>query len=161
MTMIPEGCYITRYHWISMSLPNHDIVHFTHLMFHFSEGSLKLASESETRRSAFYPSSSLNSTFGFKIQDRKGRMHRFNCGIALSLFPFFFGGKKIAFPAFIEIMWVKFTFGSISETHSLADLIACIVQRVGDDIDKNNLPQILVIRLSQTMQIAPFSSLFK
>ncbi|XP_020261085.1 CBS domain-containing protein CBSCBSPB1-like isoform X1 [Asparagus officinalis] len=73
-----------------------------------SEGSLKFAPESETGRSAFYPSSSLSSTFGFKIQDRKGRMHRFNC-----------------------------------ETHSLADLIACILQRVGDDIDKNNVPQIL------------------
>jgi len=66
-----------------MSLTNHDIVQFTKLMFHFSEGSLKLASESETGRSAFYPSSGLNTTFGFKIQDRKGRMHRFNCGTDL------------------------------------------------------------------------------
>lgn len=73
-----------------------------------SEGSLKLASESDAGRSVLYPSSGLISTFGFKIQDRKGRMHRFNC-----------------------------------ETHSLTDLIACILQRVGDDIDKNNLPQIL------------------
>lgn len=73
-----------------------------------SEGSLKLASESEAGRSAFYSPASVNSIFGFKIQDRKGRMHRFNC-----------------------------------ETQNLADLIACILQRVGDDIDKNNLPQIL------------------
>lgn len=31
-----------------------------------------------------------------------------------------------------------------SETHSLADLIAAIIQRVGDDIDPRKLPQILV-----------------
>jgi len=32
-------------------------------------------------RSAFFPASGLSSTFGFKIQDKQGRMHRFNCGI--------------------------------------------------------------------------------
>lgn len=73
-----------------------------------SEGSLKLISESEAGRSAFCPSPGLNTTFGFKIQDRRGRMHRFNC-----------------------------------DTQSLVDLIACILQRIGDDIDRNNLPQIL------------------
>nr|CAD1839053.1 unnamed protein product [Ananas comosus var. bracteatus] len=74
-----------------------------------SEGSMKVASEAtEAGRSAFYPVSGLSSTFGFKLQDKHGRMHRFNC-----------------------------------ETESLADLITCILQRVGDDIDRNNLPQIL------------------
>ncbi|OAY86065.1 CBS domain-containing protein CBSCBSPB5 [Ananas comosus] len=34
-------------------------------------------------------------------------------------------------------------FYPVSETESLADLITCILQRVGDDIDRNNLPQIL------------------
>lgn len=32
----------------------------------------------------------------------------------------------------------------ISDTRSLADLLTSIIQRVGDDIDRNNLPQILV-----------------
>jgi hypothetical protein len=32
-----------------------------------------------------------------------------------------------------------------SETSSLTDLITSIVQRVGDDIDRKNLPQILVL----------------
>ncbi|CAL5327443.1 hypothetical protein CsSME_00007150 [Camellia sinensis var. sinensis] len=74
-----------------------------------SEGSLKMASESaETARSLPFPSSSLPNTFAFKIQDKKGRMHRFIC-----------------------------------DTRSLADLITAILQRVGDDIDRNNLPHIL------------------
>ncbi|KAB2002083.1 hypothetical protein ES319_D11G041600v1 [Gossypium barbadense] len=42
-----------------------------------SESSLKLASE--TGRCLPYPSSYLPNTFGFKIQDRRGRMHRFIC----------------------------------------------------------------------------------
>ncbi|XP_058103123.1 CBS domain-containing protein CBSCBSPB5-like [Magnolia sinica] len=73
-----------------------------------SEGSLRLASEgTDAGRSAF-PSSGLGTTFGFKLEDRKGRMHRFNC-----------------------------------DTRSLTDLITAILQRVGDDIDRNHLPQIL------------------
>ncbi|CAK9183186.1 unnamed protein product [Ilex paraguariensis] len=74
-----------------------------------SENSLKLASEgAETGRSLPHPSLTLPNTFAFKIQDKKGRMHRFNC-----------------------------------ETRSLADLLTAILQRVGNDIDRNNLPQIL------------------
>ncbi|XP_016450564.1 CBS domain-containing protein CBSCBSPB1 [Nicotiana tabacum] len=74
-----------------------------------SEGSQKLASEgAETGRSIPYPPASLPITFAFKIQDRKGRMHRFNCDI-----------------------------------RSMTDLITSIIQRMGDDIDRNNLPQIL------------------
>ncbi|KAK8695075.1 hypothetical protein V6N13_072617 [Hibiscus sabdariffa] len=33
----------------------------------------------ETRRSLSYPSSNMPNTFGFKIQDKRGRMHRFSC----------------------------------------------------------------------------------
>ncbi|XP_047316879.1 CBS domain-containing protein CBSCBSPB1-like [Impatiens glandulifera] len=74
-----------------------------------SEGSFKLTSEGgETGRSQPYPSSGLPSTFAFKIQDKQGRMHRFNC-----------------------------------DTKNLADVVTAILQRVGDDIDRNNLPQIL------------------
>lgn len=74
-----------------------------------SEGSLKLASEgTETARSLHYPTSSMPNTFSFKIEDRKGRMHRFNCDI-----------------------------------RSLTELVTSILQRVGSDIDRNNLPQIL------------------
>uniref|UniRef100_A0A453GCY7 CBS domain-containing protein n=1 Tax=Aegilops tauschii subsp. strangulata TaxID=200361 RepID=A0A453GCY7_AEGTS len=76
-----------------------------------SEGSTKVASEvADMGRSAFFPPSGLSSTFGFKIQDKQGRMHRFNC-----------------------------------ETSSLTELITSILQRLGDDIDKLNLPQILVL----------------
>ncbi|XP_015060285.1 CBS domain-containing protein CBSCBSPB5-like isoform X2 [Solanum pennellii] len=71
--------------------------------------SLKFASEgAELRRCISYPSSSLSNTFAFKIQDRTGRMHRFNCNIG-----------------------------------SMRDLITAIIQRVGDDIKRKNLPQIL------------------
>ncbi|KQK11277.1 CBS domain-containing protein CBSCBSPB1 [Brachypodium distachyon] len=74
-----------------------------------SEGSTKVASEAtDIGRSTFYPASGLSSTFGFKIQDKQGRMHRFNC-----------------------------------DTSSLTELITSILQRLGDDIDKLNLPQIL------------------
>ncbi|CAA2939158.1 CBS domain-containing CBSCBSPB1-like [Olea europaea subsp. europaea] len=69
-----------------------------------SENSSKMTSEgAETGRSLPYPMS-----FAFKIQDKKGRMHRFNC-----------------------------------DTRHLTDLITAILQRVGDDIDRNNLPQVL------------------
>ncbi|GMY15136.1 CBS domain-containing protein CBSCBSPB5 [Fagus crenata] len=73
-----------------------------------SDGSLKLASEgTDMGRSLPYPLSNPPNAFAFKIQDKKGRMHRFTC-----------------------------------EIQSLRDLIAAILQRVGDDIDPNNLPQI-------------------
>ncbi|KAI3673611.1 hypothetical protein L6452_39735 [Arctium lappa] len=74
-----------------------------------SESSLKLASEGgETGKSLPYPSPSHPNSFGFKIQDKRGRMHRF-----------------------------------ISDSRSLTDLITAILQRVGGEIDRNNLPQIL------------------
>ncbi|TQD74022.1 hypothetical protein C1H46_040456 [Malus baccata] len=74
-----------------------------------SENSLKLASESaETGRSLPFPPSNFPNTFAFKLQDKRGQMHRFTCNI-----------------------------------QSLTELIASIIQRMGDDIDRNNLPQIL------------------
>lgn len=74
-----------------------------------SENSLKLASDgTDTGRSVPYPSPGLPNTFAFKIEDKQGRMHRFNC-----------------------------------ETSTMTDLITSILQRVGDEIDRNNLPQIL------------------
>ncbi|XWS51430.1 hypothetical protein CRYUN_Cryun12cG0175600 [Craigia yunnanensis] len=45
-----------------------------------SDNSLKLASDgAETGRSLPYPSSNMPNTFGFKIQEKRGRMHRFTC----------------------------------------------------------------------------------
>ncbi|KAL7161861.1 hypothetical protein ACSBR2_042354 [Camellia fascicularis] len=74
-----------------------------------SDSSFKLASESiETTRSLPCPSSIVLNTFAFKIQDKKGRMHRFSC-----------------------------------DTRNLTDLVTAILQRVGDEIDRNNLPHIL------------------
>eukprot|EP00258_Populus_trichocarpa_P025868 XP_024441887.1 CBS domain-containing protein CBSCBSPB5 isoform X2 [Populus trichocarpa] len=74
-----------------------------------SEGSLKLASEgTEGGRSLLYPSSVYPNVFSFKIEDKRGRMHRFTC-----------------------------------ETRNLTDIITSILQRLGDDINCNNLPQIL------------------
>ncbi|KAF5939208.1 hypothetical protein HYC85_023467 [Camellia sinensis] len=70
-----------------------------------SDSSFKLASESiETTRSLPYPSSIVPNTFAFKIQDKKGRMHRFNC-VCL--------------------------FFCLSHTRSLTDLVTAILQRVG------------------------------
>ncbi|XP_010250674.1 PREDICTED: CBS domain-containing protein CBSCBSPB5-like [Nelumbo nucifera] len=73
-----------------------------------SEGSIKLPSEGTDLGKSTYLSYAPPNTFSFKIEDKKGRMHRFNC-----------------------------------ETQSLTDVIACILQRVGDDIDRNHVPQIL------------------
>ncbi|XP_044504235.1 CBS domain-containing protein CBSCBSPB1 [Mangifera indica] len=73
-----------------------------------SEGSTKLASEAETGRSLPYPLLGMPSGFAFKVQDKKGRMHRFTC-----------------------------------DSRRLTDLTTAILKRVGDDIDRNNLPQIL------------------
>ncbi|XP_074353918.1 CBS domain-containing protein CBSCBSPB1-like [Apium graveolens] len=53
-------------------------------------------------------SSLINTSFGFKIQDRKGRMHRFNC-----------------------------------DTRRMTELVNALIHRVGDDIDRTNMPQIL------------------
>ncbi|KAL1347224.1 hypothetical protein AAHE18_08G243500 [Arachis hypogaea] len=74
-----------------------------------SDSSLKFASEGgETGRSLTYLAAGMPNIFSFKIQDRKGRMHRFTC-----------------------------------DTRSMTEVITSILQRLGDDIDPNNLPQIL------------------
>ncbi|XP_058731944.1 CBS domain-containing protein CBSCBSPB1-like isoform X2 [Vicia villosa] len=74
-----------------------------------SDTSFKLVSEGgETGRSIPYNMSSTQTTFSFKLQDKKGRLHRFSC-----------------------------------DTRSLTEVITSIIQRVGDDIDTKNLPQIL------------------
>ncbi|XP_074316536.1 CBS domain-containing protein CBSCBSPB5-like [Silene latifolia] len=73
-----------------------------------SEGSQRLQSESCETGISFPISSLQPNTFAFKIEDKKGRMHRFIC-----------------------------------DTSSLTDLITSILQRVGSDIDRNHLPQIL------------------
>lgn len=39
----------------------------------------------ETARSISYPLTKLSNTFAFKIEDKKGRMHRFTCGMLLFL----------------------------------------------------------------------------
>ncbi|KAI4336334.1 hypothetical protein L6164_014872 [Bauhinia variegata] len=74
-----------------------------------SENSLKLPSDGgETGQSLPFHSSVMPNSFSFKIQDKKGRMHRFTC-----------------------------------DTRSLTEVITSIIQRLRDDIDPNNLPQIL------------------
>ncbi|KAK7411003.1 hypothetical protein VNO78_02316 [Psophocarpus tetragonolobus] len=74
-----------------------------------SENSLKVASEGgETGRSTPYLPSNMPNLFSFKIQDKKGRMHRFTC-----------------------------------DTRSMTEVITSILQRLGDDIDPSNIPQIL------------------
>ncbi|KAI3688659.1 hypothetical protein L2E82_46397 [Cichorium intybus] len=74
-----------------------------------SEGSMKLTSEAgDIAKSLGYPSSTLPNSFAFKVQDKRGRMHRFIC-----------------------------------DSRSLTDVITAILQRVGGEIDRNNLPQIL------------------
>ncbi|XP_019457614.1 PREDICTED: CBS domain-containing protein CBSCBSPB1-like isoform X2 [Lupinus angustifolius] len=74
-----------------------------------SDTSTKMASEGgETGRCTSCISSGISSAFSFKIEDKKGRLHRFTC-----------------------------------ETQSLTEVITSIIQRVGDDINPKNLPQIM------------------
>ncbi|KAE9610147.1 putative PB1 domain, CBS domain-containing protein [Lupinus albus] len=74
-----------------------------------SEMSMKMVSEGgETLRCASCISSSMSQAFSFKIEDKKGRLHRFTC-----------------------------------ETRSLTEVITSIIQKVGDDINPKNLPQIM------------------
>ncbi|ONM07287.1 CBS domain-containing protein CBSCBSPB2 [Zea mays] len=45
-----------------------------------NSGSTKVASEAaDIGRPALFPASGLSNTFGFKVQDKQGRMQRFNC----------------------------------------------------------------------------------
>jgi hypothetical protein len=55
----------------------------THLFLVFlSEVSLLLPSEAGDGKSSVYPPV-IGNSFSFKLQDRKGRVHRFTCGIYL------------------------------------------------------------------------------
>ncbi|XP_051119673.1 CBS domain-containing protein CBSCBSPB5-like isoform X1 [Andrographis paniculata] len=70
-----------------------------------SDDSIKAPSDgAETGRSIPLPTTG----FSFKIQDKKGRMHRFIC-----------------------------------DSQNLTDLVTAILQRVGSEIDRNNIPQLL------------------
>ena len=54
----------------------------THYLLYSSDSSTKLVSEGgETGRSQNYVSSNMANSFSFKIQDKKGRVHRFACGM--------------------------------------------------------------------------------
>ncbi|XP_076909813.1 CBS domain-containing protein CBSCBSPB5-like [Bidens hawaiensis] len=68
-----------------------------------------MTSESgDTGKSVAYPSTDRPNSFALKIQDKRGRMHRYIC-----------------------------------DSHSLSDLTTIIIQRLGGEIDRNNIPQIL------------------
>lgn len=86
-----------------------------------SDSSVKLSEGTELGRYTAFQPSFMPNTFRFKLEDRKGRKHRFIC-----------------------------------DARNLADVMAAILQRVGDDIDRNNLPQILVnIRISILLVFFP------
>ncbi|KAF2311489.1 hypothetical protein GH714_024240 [Hevea brasiliensis] len=90
-----------------------------------SEGSLKLPSEGgETGRSLAYPSSGLPNTFGSKLKTRRGECTDLLVNAS-------------------GIWYRRFKCQQIIDTRSLTDLVTAILQRLGDDIDRNNLPQIL------------------
>jgi hypothetical protein len=57
-------------------------------------------------RSAFYPASGLSNTFGFKIQDKHGRTHRFNCGMYPHLYFILAGFISLSFFLPIHILMI-------------------------------------------------------
>ncbi|XP_047943802.1 CBS domain-containing protein CBSCBSPB1-like [Salvia hispanica] len=73
-----------------------------------SVASFKMQSEGGETALFLQQNSSAANVFAFKIQDKKGRMHRFIC-----------------------------------DTYNMTELMTAILQRVGAEIDRNNLPQIL------------------
>lgn len=73
-----------------------------------SVNSLKMQSEAGDALSLQQSASTVANVFSFKIQDKRGRMHRFIC-----------------------------------DTPNMTELMTAILQRVGSEIDRNNLPQIL------------------
>ncbi|KAL1553979.1 CBS domain-containing protein cbscbspb1 [Salvia divinorum] len=73
-----------------------------------SVASMKMQSEGGETALFLQQNSSTANIFAFKIQDKKGRMHRFIC-----------------------------------DTYNMTELMTAILQRVGAEIDRNNLPQIL------------------
>lgn len=82
MMMILEGLHASIYLIIVIQSLFVISIHRSVCYWYFSEGSMKVASEAtDTVRSAFYPPSGLSTTFGFKLEDKQGRMHRFNCGM--------------------------------------------------------------------------------
>lgn len=98
--------------------------------------SFKLASEAtDTRKYATSPSLFQPNAFSFKLEDGKGRMHRFICGVFVTIF-------SVCYVLSLYLTNRKFIYWT--DTRSLAEVMAAILQRVGNDIDRNNLPQILV-----------------
>lgn len=98
--------------------------------------SFKLASEAtDTRRYTASPSLFQPNTFSFKLEDGKGRMHRFICGMYVTIF-------SVYYDLSLYLTNTKFIYWT--DIRSLAEVMASILQRVGNDIDRNNLPQILV-----------------
>jgi hypothetical protein len=83
MTMTPGGHYCSFIPFLHSDGFGGFRMTTYYFTWHFlSEGSTKVASEAtDIGRSALFPASGLSSTFGFKVQDKQGRMHRFNCGI--------------------------------------------------------------------------------
>ena len=77
------------------------------------------------------------SSFSFKLQDRRGRMHRFSCG-------------NLRLLACMQLHQSSLTYadGDLpslpAEVQSLTPLVTCILRRLGADIDPDRLPQILV-----------------
>jgi hypothetical protein len=111
-------------------------------------GSTKVVYETtDIGRSVFYPASGLSNTFRFNIQDKQGRMHIFNCGLYPHLYFMLAGVISFSFflPIYVQMLYIDSCVFLFSDTSSLTDLITSILQRVGDDIDRKNLPQILVL----------------
>lgn len=74
---------VQSYDCIIGFLENMQNIYYIHHcnLYLFSEASMKLASEgTETLGSPAHPRSGVALKFAFKVEDKKGRMHRFYCG---------------------------------------------------------------------------------
>ena len=83
-----------------------------------------------------YPTLGLVSSFVFKLEDSKGHVHRFNCGMFILKCTLGFRALDLELSyAIVECLG----------TESLTELISTIAQRLGDDFDVSKSPHIMVI----------------
>lgn len=117
------------------------------LLVLFSEVSLLLQSEAGDGKSSVYPPVMGNS-FSFKLQDRKGRVHRFTCGIYL------FHGlpADVRYGCIVNYNWLLIFQSITAGSDSLDELVSSVRQRLSI-ADEKEAVQLLVRLTDQSIRM--------
>ena len=100
-----------------------------------------------------YPTLGSVSSFVFKLEDSKGRVHRFNCG--MSHFEWLLLANLLTLTHYLTCMPEN------SGTESLTELLSTIAQRLGADFDISKLPQQIRVIFHSLDSFACSLNLFK